>query len=751
MYRIVPCALLFAALAAAQSGWTRLSSKSGDLPQAVPGKQQTAAIAADLDKNGAADIVITERTMAPSVVWLRRTAKGWDRYVIDAERLRVEAGGVAHDLDRDGDLDLLFGGDSQSNQVWWWENPGPKFDPATPWKRRLIKDSGGRKHHDQLIADVDKDGRPELVFWNQGGQKLYLARIPGDPKATEPWPLVEIFSWTGREMEGITAADVNADGKLDIVGGGRWFEHVSGDTFREHVIDDTQRFSRAAAGQLKKGGWAEVAFVVGDGVGRLRWYEYADGKWTPHDLLDQDVIHGHSLQIADVDRDGNLDVFCGEMGKWVHPIPRASNVHPRTWLFYGDGKGSFQKQVVQRGYGMHEGRLADLDGDKRLDILSKPYNWDTPRVDVLLNSGSPRRPPRPLPLGNWQRHVIDPEKPWRAIFIDAADLDGDGKRDIVAGGWWYKNPDWKRAMIGEPFFNLACLADFDNDGLIDLLGTQGKASEANPKFVVARNAGLGKFDLITDVPAGQGDFLQGCTAIQATPGPVSIALSWHKAGQGIQLLTAPRKPGAEPWKWQRVTGESQDEDASAADIDRDGDQDLLLGTWWLRNDAGSWTKFVLNPASGDPDRNRLADINHDGRLDAVVGFEAINVPGKMAWYEQPADSTGTWTEHVIAQVVGPMSLDVQDMDGDLDLDVVVGEHNYKEPATATLWVFENVDGAGKEWKKHSVYVGDEHHDGARVVDIDDDGDFDIISLGWSHPRVVLYENKAVTPGAGARR
>jgi hypothetical protein len=317
--RFVGLALVCACGGAAEGEWKRLSSRAGALPVAVPGKQQTASVAADLDRNGAIDIVIAERTAAPSLVWLRRVGNGWERYVIDAGRLRIEAGGVAADLDRDGDLDLVFGGDGASNQVWWWENPSPRFNAAVPWQRRLIKNGGGNKHHDQVFADVDGDGAPELVFWNQGAKKLYLARVPAEPKQTEPWPLTAIFSWEGCEMEGIAAADVNGDGKLDIVGGGRWFEHRGGDLFTEHVIDDTQRFSRAAAGQLKKGGWDEVAFVVGDGIGRLKWYEFANGRWTPHDLLEQDVIHGHTLQIADVDRDGNLDLFCGEMGKWIHP------------------------------------------------------------------------------------------------------------------------------------------------------------------------------------------------------------------------------------------------------------------------------------------------------------------------------------------------------------------------------------------------------------------------------------------------
>jgi hypothetical protein len=90
-----------------------------------------------------------------------------------------------------------------------------------------------------------------------------------------------------------------------------------------------------------------------------------------------------------------------------------------------------------------------------------------------------------------------------------------------------------------------------------------------------------------------------------------------------------------------------------------------------------------------------------------------------------------------------MSLDVADMDGDGDLDVVAGEHNLKDPASAKLYVFENVDGKGIVWLPHVVSMGDEHHDGTVLVDIDGDTDLDIISIGWGHDRVLLYENKAI--------
>jgi FG-GAP-like repeat len=114
----------------------------------------------------------------------------------------------------------------------------------------VIKDSGANKHRDQIFGDFDGDGEAELVFWNQGANRPFLAEVPADPKATEPWPLVSIFE-SASESEGLAAADVDGDGVVDLIGGGRWFKHECGQRYVANVIDDEQRFTRAAAGQLK--------------------------------------------------------------------------------------------------------------------------------------------------------------------------------------------------------------------------------------------------------------------------------------------------------------------------------------------------------------------------------------------------------------------------------------------------------------------------------------------------------------------
>lgn len=372
--------------------WVHLSTQNGDLPVPNAGAQQTASLVLDIDKDGVNDFVITERTAAPPAVWYRRTKAGWKKYVVESEPLHIEAGGAFADIDGDGDLDIVFGGDWKSNHVWWWENPYPKFDPKVPWKRHVIKDSGSTQHHDELFADLDGDGKPELVFWNQGANALYLAHIPADPRRSGPWRLAAIFH-SASKSEGLVAADIDGDGKLDIVGGGRWFRNQGNDKFTPYMIDDSMRDARAAAGQLVRGGKPEVAFVIGDGVSRLKWYESTGDprqpeSWKAHDLLGRDVIHGHSLRLADVDGDGNLDIFCAEMGKWTEGAAQPNNPHPHMWIFFGDGHGHFTKSEVATGFGNHESRVADLDGDGRPDILGKPYNWEAPRLDIWLNKSS---------------------------------------------------------------------------------------------------------------------------------------------------------------------------------------------------------------------------------------------------------------------------------------------------------------------------------------------------------------------------
>lgn len=720
--------------------WLHLSTADGDLPQPSTNSQQVLSLVADINNDGINDFVIgSRRDTGASLVWYRRDATGWTHHVIEAAALQLEAGGAVFDIDGDGDMDIVAGANAQTNKIWWWENPYPALSPTVGWTRRFIKDDGAKKHHDMMFGNFDDDAAVELVYWNQNAEQLFIVEIPPDPLTSGVWPgATAIFDASDKKHEGLAQADIDGDGKLDIIGGGYWFKHTGGTNYTANLIEDHQ-FMRVAAAQLIPGGRPEIVQVPGDTSGTGRWFEWDGASWVGHDLPIGQITDGHSLDVADVNGDDHLDIFVGEMRYADNRYPNA-----RTLLLLGDGQGNFTVETVATGVGHHESRLADLDGDGDIDILGKPFTWNTPRIDIWLNGAE--EPACASPLKQWDTHIIDNARPHIAVFIRSADLNGDGLQDIISGAWWYRNPGapggaWQRSAIGAAFDQIALAADFDGDNDVDLLGTTWNGENPDQvhkgnAFVWAQNNGEGQFTILDNVDAGSGDFLQGAAYHAPATGTPKVWLSWHNIGNRIEGLTVPADPSTQQWAQQPETTVSQSEDLSLGDIDRDGDQDLLLGTIWLENDGNGWISHTLYNTSAKPDRNRLADINGDNRLDAVVGYEAISAPGKLAWYEAPSDPTQPWTEHVIDTIIGPMSLDVGDMDGDGDADIVAGEHNKAQPSDGRIFAYENT-GAG--FQRYLIDSGNEHHDGAQLVDIDNDGDMDVISIGWTHNRVMVYE------------
>jgi len=366
--------------ASGQVCWRQISNKSGAFAKADVGAQSSAVVF-DIDKDGRDDFVIAGWAPETSMVWFRSATTGLERYLIDNRQSHIEAGGAAFDIDGDGDLDLVQGGSWKTNQLWWWENPHPDHHPERPWRRHTIKDGGRNQHHDQVIGDFDGDGAAELAFWNQQAHALFIADIPATPRDQAAWDLVEIWSWQKEACcEGLAKADIDLDGKVDLIGGGRWFKHSHDKVFRPEAVDANYGFSRSAAGDFIEGGRPEILLGSGDGPGPLNLYEWRGGAWERTTLI-ANLDHGHTLEVGDINADGHLDIYAAEMHT---PGPGSAC---GQWVLYGDGRGGFEVQVVSTGIGTHEGKLGDLDGDGDLDLLQKDFESER-RIDLWFNEGN---------------------------------------------------------------------------------------------------------------------------------------------------------------------------------------------------------------------------------------------------------------------------------------------------------------------------------------------------------------------------
>lgn len=395
--KLIPLFILFGIFTTKAQKWERTSSEDGAIPLSWRTTHQTASLSVDIDKDGIEEFVMAGHGQATSIIYLKfDRAIGWREFAVEKEALPIETGGTFYDIDSDGDNDLVFGGDAQSNKIWWWENPAPFFNPNVPWHRYEIKTDGENQHQDMVFGDFKQTGKAQLAFWNQGAKTLFIANIPSEVRR-EKWIFEPVFvaESNAKNTKGCVAADVDGDGNKDLVAGNYWVKYIDG-KFKPTKVGEEG--GRVVAAKFRAGKKTQLVFAPSDSKGRLMLYECTgsaevSANWKGRDLIGRELSHAHTLEAADINDDGNLDILCAEMVKWDEKATTDNNPNAEAFILYGDGKGGFTKTVFQTGIDFHEGRVTDIDGDGDLDILSKSYIWKTPRVEMWLQNGTGERQP----------------------------------------------------------------------------------------------------------------------------------------------------------------------------------------------------------------------------------------------------------------------------------------------------------------------------------------------------------------------
>ena len=239
-------------------------------------------------------------------------------------------------------------------------------------------------------------------------------------------------------------------------------------------------------------------------------------------------------------------------------------------------------------------------------------------------------------------------------------------------------------------------ADFDQDGDLDLSSAD---YQPHNMLYLFENSGKGLFKkhiVQKDDPERLERHMVGDVD---NDGDLDIVIVKNLRGDllwfennGHPLRAANAKSSAPLWKRHVITLDLPGAyDVALADFDRDGDLDVAASSWvlgnqfaWFENDGtpsdGAWKKHMIEQDIAETRTIRTADFDGDGDMD-LLG--TARLAKQVIWYEnQLQDKTVTWKKHHIDnQSICPAHGNPVDMDGDGDLDVVMALGFYFRPGT----------------------------------------------------------------------
>jgi hypothetical protein len=329
----------------------------------------------DLDRDGDLDFVLGGRPEKPSVLYWFEFQKPdrWVQHIVGTNSLS-DVGLAAADVDGDGWTDLICSG-------VWYRNTGK---PKEQQFERFVFDANGAGAHDILMADIDRDGKQDVVMMGDERTSLNALcwySIPAQQKLR--WVRHLIGPPVHGAITPSGVADLDGDGDLDVIRADTWFENADGKGTRwlHHPNIPMGRKGpfgvcvRTAVRDLDGDGKAEIVIADADLPGsKVVVLKNADGKGGRWEMiqLPQSFAYGslHALAVGDFNGDGKPDILSNEQEELL-PEGREN---PRWIIWENTGGLKFREHIIlDTKLGGHELQIGDVDGDGDLDICSKPW------------------------------------------------------------------------------------------------------------------------------------------------------------------------------------------------------------------------------------------------------------------------------------------------------------------------------------------------------------------------------------------
>ncbi len=243
----------------------------------------------------------------------------------------------------------------------------------------------------------------------------------------------------------ISSADLNKDGKQDYVvcefgnltGALSWMENLGNNRFTRHVLRALPGAIKAYINDYNHDGAPDIWVLFAQGEeGIFLFTNRGNGNFETKEVLRFPPSYGSSyFEFADFNKDSYPDIIytCGDNADFS-PILKP---YHGVYIFLNDGKNQFQQKYFFPINGCYKAMARDFDGDGDLDIATisffADYDHQPEESFVYLeNKGNPANggtdfnfQPYSFPGAGWGR--------W--LTMDAGDIDGDGRLDIVLGNF----------------------------------------------------------------------------------------------------------------------------------------------------------------------------------------------------------------------------------------------------------------------------------------------------------------------------
>lgn len=587
------------------------------------------AKAADIDGDGYLDIVAN--TIQGRVEWYRNM-DGFGNFsspTIIGSGLSDITSIDVNDVDGDGDIDVVITSSlyNQFMKVGLFENTSGQGNFSS--FQVLLNEAPEYNYSivtKVLFEDVDDDGDGDILF--SANNKLFTLLNNGSGEYTTVNTIHS--SYLRNRFMDFYFKDMDGDGDLDIVAALRiwmgndaviWFEN---DSF--HLYNTYHTIQNFTVDQIMSfkiddiDGDSIMDIVTGNNsTNYLVWYK----SYTTIKLLGKYCYSPGNVKTADLDNDGDLDVITTVNGNFK-----------LVWYENIDGEGTMGLQkVITFSDNCYRFDIDDIDGDGFPDIVIDG-KW-------FKNNG----------LGSFTINTYADATPGSETGLFIEDVDNDGYNDLFSSDnssgnstiGWYKNLNGlgnfgprqtilsqTGVTVGEIFFT-----DIDSDGDKDIVFSGGKIG------IIKNLDGAGTFATSAQIAYSYTCYNIFCVDMDGD-GDLDILadnISVYSGEQGVGWLKNINGLGTFSI-WVQLVGDSAIKGAFPADIDNDGDLDVIsnerfgTNTKWVENLTGVGVfsqpkNLLINSESNKT--NYAADINNDGKLDVLYSNNTGN--NAISWFK----------------------------------------------------------------------------------------------------------------------